>query len=91
VRDYEYTGNGIDTTFATDFAIYAKPDVLVFVNSVYVGPAGYSILGNEVILTNPPANGIKVNLVHLCTITAPDITTRAESQDDAIAFAIALG
>ena len=91
VRDYEYTGDGIETNFATDFAIYAKPDVLVFVNSVYVGPAGYSILGNEVILANPPANGIKVNLVHLCTITAPDITTRAESQDDAIAFAIALG
>jgi len=91
IREYNYVGDGSTLSFLTEFSITTKPEVLVFVNNIYQDSDVYSISGNQVIFTDPPLNNERVTLLHICTIVAPDVTTRTESQDDAIAFSIALG
>ena len=91
VREYNYTGDGSNTTFAVDFTINSVAEVMVFVNNIYQDSAVYTYSGTNVIFTQAPFSNERVCIVHLCAIIAPNVPTVQSAQDDAIAFSIALG
>jgi hypothetical protein len=91
VREYNYTGDGSNTTFSVDFAINSVAEVMVFVNNIYQDSAVYTYSGTNVIFTQAPFSNERVCIVHLCAIIAPNVPTIQSAQDDAIAFSIALG
>lgn len=91
VREKSFTGDGSTTTFAMNFAIRSKPEVLVFVNNIYQDVEVYSVSGKNVIFDQAPQNNDRINIVHIAGIVAPNVATIQEADDSAIAFAIALG
>lgn len=91
VREKSFTGDGSTTTFAMNFAIRSKPEVLVFVNNIYQDVAVYSVSGKNVIFDQAPQSDDRINIVHIAGIVAPNVATIQEADDSAIAFAIALG
>ena len=91
VREKSFTGDGSTTTFAMNFSIRTKPEVLVFVNNIYQDVDVYSISGKNVIFDQAPQSDDRINIVHIAGIVAPNVATIQEADDSAIAFAIALG
>ena len=91
VREKSFTGDGSTTTFAMNFAIRSKPEVLVFVNNIYQDVEVYSVSGKNVIFDQAPQSDDRINIVHIAGIVAPNVATIQEADDSAIAFAIALG
>jgi hypothetical protein len=91
VRERSFTGDGSTRSFAMSLPIASKPEVLVFVNNIYQDVAVYSVSGKNVIFDQAPQGDDRINIVHICGITAPNVATIQEADDAAIAFAIALG
>jgi hypothetical protein len=91
VREYNYIGDGSNTTFPVEFTINSVAEVMVFVNNIYQDSAVYTYSGINVVFTQAPFANERVCIVHLCAIIAPNVPTVQSAQDDAIAFSIALG
>jgi hypothetical protein len=57
----DYTGNGIQTTFAIPFDRISNSHVKVFVNSAIV-TTGFSIVANNVVFSTAPSNGVSIRI-----------------------------
>ena len=65
---------------------------MVFVNNVYQDPAVYSITdGDVVFVEDTPESGDRISIINFATIISPNAVSREETDDSAIAFAIAMG
>jgi len=87
IKEYNYVGDGVTTTFNTELTINSVAEVLVFVNNIYQDSAVYTVSGNSVIFSQAPFNTERVCLVHLCSVFVSNIA----SPDDAIIYSLALG
>lgn len=65
---FQYTGNGVTTTFAYGFYLLSEDDLVVSVNSAEV-TSGFTVngvgsqSGGAVIFDTPPANGVPISLL----------------------------
>jgi ABC-type sulfate transport system substrate-binding protein len=92
VRRYEYTGDGSTRTYAVNIDIVDSATVMVFVENIYQDPAVYTTSGKTITFNEEaPAVGDRISIIQFATIISPNVVTRQEVDDAAIAFAIALG
>jgi len=91
IRRSEYIADGVSNRFFTGIAV-ASEGLLVFVNNVYQDPAVYTLDDAFIeFVDETPAAGDRISIINFATIISTNLVTRDEAQDDAIAFAVALG
>ena len=77
IREASFVGDGTTTAFPSSIPIQTKVEILVFVNNVWQDKDVYSISGYNVVFTEAPAIGDRINLIHIATIIAPNIISSA--------------
>ena len=89
-----FTGDGSTKSFKLTVPARDKYGVIPFIDNVYQDPLVYDVISNGEYITFPdeaPADGARINVINYSVIPAPEVVTRTEADDAAIAFAIALG
>jgi hypothetical protein len=77
IRTANYTGDGTTTHFASSIPITTANEILVFVNNVWQDSAVYTISGYDVIFTEAPLAGDRINLLHIAVVVSPNLITSA--------------
>jgi hypothetical protein len=77
IRTANYVADGSTTHFASSIPITTANEILVFVNNVWQDAAVYTVSGYDVIFTEAPLAGDRVNLLHIAVVVAPNLLTSA--------------
>ena len=77
IRTANYTGDGSTTHFASSIPITQANEILVFVNNVWQDNAVYTVSGYDVIFSEAPLAGDRINLLHIAVVVAPNLITSA--------------
>jgi len=80
-----FTGDGSDTTFDIATTIATENKTQIYIDGVYQGKDTYSTSGTTVTFSTAPANGAKIEVVHL--LAANDTVNSNEIVDSAIVTA----
>jgi len=89
-----FTGDGSTKSFRLSIPARDKYGIIPFVDNIYQDPLVFDVTSEGAFITftdEAPSSGARINVVNYSTIPAPEVVTRQEADDAAIAFAIALG
>jgi len=86
-----YTGDGSTVAFTMTNTAEDNYAVLVFLNGAYTNPSEYNVSGKTITFNTAPSMDVPISVVNYSTIPAPNVVTRQQADDAAIAFSIALG
>jgi hypothetical protein len=77
IKTANYTGDGNTTHFASSIPITTANEILVFVNNIWQDSAVYTVSGYDVIFSEAPLAGDRINLLHIAVVVAPNLITSA--------------
>lgn len=87
LRD-NFTGDGIETTFALSATITQESQTQVYIDGVYQSKDSYTTSGSNVIFSEPISNGAGIEVIHIVSLSANVDTEIFTGDGSTVAYAL---